>query len=208
MPPMGNTWIRPGTTKEGENQETDEIVQFLSGIIAIYLQQAESKQAKINLGLQEPSGSGRTYSALLLAFGLINDWNKIAIINTENRSVDLYAHLGSYQVLDLEKLLTPERYSGSYRHLRKTGIKAIIIDTISHEWEGVGGILDIHGAMIGNSFTNWAKVTPRHNPFLQRILQSKCHIIAMIRSKQDYVLPEKNGKMVPEKVGLKAVIRE
>jgi len=62
--------------------------------------------------------------------------------------------------------------------------------------------------MAGNSFTNWNRVTPRHNAFVQKILQSPCHIIATIRSKQDYVLTDKNGKMVPEKVGLKGVTRE
>ena len=62
--------------------------------------------------------------------------------------------------------------------------------------------------MVGNSFTNWNKVTPRHNAFVQKILQSRCHVIATIRSKQDYVLSEKNGKMVPEKVGLKGITRE
>src|SRR5665647_99005 len=151
------------------------------------LQQAERKQAKIKLGLQSPSGGGKTYSALLLAFGMINDWSKIAVIDTENHSADLYAHLGSYQVLDLEKPFTPERYMEAIDICEKAGMEAIIIDSISHEWEGVGGILDIHGAMMGNSFTNWAKVTPRHNSFIQRILQSNCHLIATIRSKVDYV---------------------
>ena len=172
------------------------------------LQQAERRQAKIKLGLQGPSGSGKTYSALLLAYGLINDWSKIAIIDTENHSADLYAHLGSYQVLALEKPFSPERYNEALDVCEKAGMEAVIIDSISHEWEGIGGILDVHGAMIGNSFTNWAKVTPRHNAFVQKILQSNCHIIATIRSKQDYVLSEKNGKMVPEKVGLKGVTRE
>ncbi len=172
------------------------------------LQTAERKQAKMKMGLQGPSGSGKTYSALLLAYGLINDWSKIAIIDTENHSADLYAHLGNYQVLALEQPYSPERYMEAIDICEKAEMGAIIIDSISHEWEGIGGILDTHGAMIGNSFTNWAKVTPRHNAFIQRILQSRSHIIATIRSKQDYVLSDKNGKMVPEKVGLKGVTRE
>jgi hypothetical protein len=172
------------------------------------LQQAERKQAKIKLGLQSPSGAGKTYSALLLAYGLINDWSKIAVIDTENHSADLYAHLGNYQVLALEQPFTPERYMEAIEICEKAGMEAIIIDSISHEWESTGGILDIHGAMMGNSFTNWSKVTPRHNAFIQKILQSNSHIIATIRSKQDYVLSEKNGKMVPEKIGLKGVTRE
>lgn len=56
------------------------------------LQTAERKQAKIKIGIQGPSGSGKTYSSLLLAFGMTNDWSKIAIIDTENHSADLYAH--------------------------------------------------------------------------------------------------------------------
>jgi hypothetical protein len=61
---------------------------------------------------------------------------------------------------------------------------------------------------VGNSYTNWNKLTPRHNSFIQHILQSPSHIIGCIRSKQDYVLSDKNGKMVPEKVGLRGVTRE
>jgi hypothetical protein len=172
------------------------------------LRNAERRQAKIKMGLQAPSGAGKTYSALLLAYGLINDWSKIAVIDTENHSADLYAHLGNYQVLALEQPFSPERYIQAIEVCEKAGMEVIIIDSISHEWESTGGILDIHGAMMGNSFTNWAKVTPRHNGFVQKILQSGCHIIATIRSKQDYVLSEKNGKMVPEKIGLKGVTRE
>ena len=62
--------------------------------------------------------------------------------------------------------------------------------------------------MAGNTFTNWNKVTPRHNAFVQKILQSNCHIISTIRSKTDYTLTEKNGKMVPEKVELKGITRD
>ena len=172
------------------------------------LQQAERKQAKIKLGIQGPAGAGKTYSALLIAYGMTKAWSKIAVIDTENHSANLYSHLGGFNVLALDKPFTPERYIEAIEICEKAEMQVVVIDSISHEWEGTGGILDIHGAMMGNSFTNWSRVTPRHNDFVQKILQSPCHIIATIRSKQDYVLSEKNGKMVPEKVGLKGATRE
>ncbi len=172
------------------------------------IRQAERKRAKIKLGLQGPSGSGKTYSSLLLAEGLTNDLKKVAIIDTENGSADLYAHLGEYNVLRLIKPFTPERYIEALDTCEKAGIEVIIIDSITQEWDGTGGILETHGNMTGNSFTNWSRLTPRHNAFVQKILQSSCHVIATVRSKQDYVLSEKNGKYVPEKVGLKGVTME
>jgi hypothetical protein len=84
-------------------------------------------------------------------------------------------------------------------------MEVIIIDSVTHEWEN---LIDYHSSLQGNSFTNWSKVTPRHNDFVQKILQSPCHVICTVRTKQDYVLNEKNGRMVPEKVGLKSVQRE
>ena len=57
-----------------------------------------------------PSGSGKTMSALLLESG-ITDWSKIVVIDTDNHSADLYAHLGQYNVLQLPKPFTPERYT-------------------------------------------------------------------------------------------------
>ena len=170
---------------------------------------AERRKAKIRLGLQGPSGSGKTYSALLIAYGLCNDWSKIVVIDTENHSADLYAHLGEYNVLTLQKPFSPENFITAIELCESnSNIEVIIIDSISMEWDGAGGVLEVHSSMVGNSFTNWNKITPRHNAFVQKMLQSNCHIIATIRSKQDYVLSEKNGKMVPEKVGLKGVTRE
>lgn len=172
------------------------------------IQKAERRQAVIKLALQGPSGSGKTYSSLLLAYGLVGNWNQIAVIDTENNSSHLYSHLGNYNVLSLTEPFSPERYIEAIDFCEKAGLKAIIIDSISQEWEGSGGIIETHGNMAGNSFTNWNRVTPRHNSFVQKILQSSCHIVATIRSKQDYVLADKNGKMVPEKVGLKGVTRD
>lgn len=169
---------------------------------------AERRQAKIKLGLQGPSGSGKTYSALLLAYGLCNDWSKVAVIDTENHSADLYAHLGQYNVLNLSEPFTPENYIKAIEACEKAMMQVIIIDSISQEWEGSGGIIETHSKMTGNSFTNWNYITPRHNAFVQKILQSPCHVLSTIRCKQDYVLSEKNGKYVPEKVGLKGVTRD
>lgn len=171
------------------------------------IRKAQRKQAKIKLALQGPSGSGKTMSALLLAAGL-TDYSNIAVVDTENHSADLYAHLGDYSVLQLQKPFSPERYIEAIETCENAGMEVILIDSITHEWEGSGGILDVHGNMPGNSFTNWAKMTPRHNAFVQKILESPCHIISTIRTKTDYTLSEKNGKMVPEKVGLKGVTRD
>ena len=168
------------------------------------LRQSERKKAKIRLALQGPSGAGKTYSALLLAKGLGNgDLSKVAVINSESAgSADIYDHLGSYNVLTLPSPYSPEKYIEAIELCEKSGIEVIIIDSISHCWEF---LLEYHSSLIGNSFTNWSKVTPRHKSFVERMLQSSCHIIATIRTKQGYVLNQKDGKYIPEKVGLKAV---
>jgi hypothetical protein len=166
---------------------------------------AERKQAKIKLGVQGPSGSGKTYSSLLIARGLVDSWEEIAVIDTENGSAHLYSHLGSYDVLSLTKPFSPERYCEAITECEKAGKGVIIIDSISPEWNN---ILELHGNMPGNSFSNWGKLTPVHNSFVHRMLHSPCHLIASIRSKQEYVIADKNGKMVPEKVGLQGVTRE
>jgi hypothetical protein len=172
------------------------------------LRKTNRSQAKIRLALQGPSGSGKTYSSLLIAHGLCKDWSKIAVIDTENKSADLYAHLGDYNVITLTAPFTPERYAEAIETCENAEMEVIIIDSLSHEWEGDGGILDTHSQMIGNSFTNWSKVTPRHNALVQRMLNSNAHIIATVRSKQEYVLAEKIGKQVPEKVGMKGIQRD
>jgi hypothetical protein len=169
------------------------------------IRKSERKKAKIKLALQGSSGSGKTYSSLLIAKGLTGgDFTKTAIIDTENKSADLYAHLGDYNVVSMEPPYSPERYIEAIVLCENAGMQVIIIDSISHCWDY---LLDVHSNMPGNSFTNWGKITPRQNAFINKILRSNAHVISTMRVKQDYVLNQKNGRFVPEKVGLKAIQR-
>lgn len=176
---------------------------------------AERRQAKLRIGIFGSSGSGKTMSALKLARGLATGWDKIAVIDTENGSADLYSHLGNYNVLTLKAPFNPEKYIEAISYCEQQEMEVIIIDSITHEWAGEGGILDESdrlGKTAKNAFTIWGQLTPRHNRFISKILFANAIVIACGRSKQDYVLNEieKNGRKVnvPEKVGLKAITRE
>lgn len=170
------------------------------------LRQSQRKKAKIKMALQAPSGAGKTMSAILLAKGLCNgDLSRVVVIDTENGSADLYAHLGNYNVISLKPPFTPQQYVEAINVCEKAGMEVIIIDSISHCWDY---LLDYHSSLAGNSFTNWAKIKPLEKSFMDKILQCDAHVIATMRTKQDYVLNQKDGKFIPEKVGLKAVQRD
>lgn len=173
------------------------------------LKKATRQQVKLRMGLSAVSGGGKTYSALLLAFGITNDWSKIAVIDTENGSASLYSHLGDFQTIDFKAPYSPERYIECIKACENAGIEVCIIDSITHEWDGKGGIIEISNSMSGNSFTNWAKITPRHDAFINAILQSPMHMITSVRRKQDYEMSKgSDGKVKVEKAGLKEITRE
>ena len=104
---------------------------------------------------------------------------QIVVIDSENNSADLYAHLGNYNVLSLQNNYSPENYMEAIEICEKAGMEVIIIDSMSQCWDF---LLDCHANMQGNSFTNWGKITPRQTAFIQKLLQSNCHIISTLRT--------------------------
>jgi hypothetical protein len=177
--------------------------------MSLQLKKAQKHKVKIKIGVQGSAGSGKTYSALKMALGFTSI-DRIAVIDTENGSASLYSDLfGEFLTLELPPPYTPERCIEAIDICAKSDVDVIIFDSISHEWIGEGGMLDLADQMAGNSFTNWSKLSPRHNRFINKILSCSKHMICTMRSKQDYVLVEnEKGKMVPEKVGMKSVTRD
>ncbi|MEG2309140.1 AAA family ATPase [Chryseobacterium sp.] len=172
------------------------------------LKQSQRQQVKLRLGLSGASGFGKTKSALLLAYGMTQDWSKIAVVDTENSSASLYSDLGNYKVLDLQAPYSPERYIQAIELCENSGIEVIIIDSASHEWNGSGGCLEIH-EKLGGRFQDWSQVTPRHQAFINKILQSSCHVITTTRRKMDYSLDiGSNGKTKVVKHGTKEITRD
>jgi hypothetical protein len=176
--------------------------------MAIQIRRATRQKVKIKMAFEGASGSGKTTSALLTAKGLCGNMEKVIVLDTENRSSELYCHLGEFSVIEMLPPFTPESFIEAINEAYKAGFEVIIIDSASAEWVGVGGVLEMHAVMAGNSFTNWNKLTPRHQNFVNAILNTDCHFICNLRTKTDYVLVEKNGKQVPEKVGMKPETRE
>lgn len=178
---------------------------------------AERKKARLRMGIAGPSGAGKTYSSLLIAYGIAGDWEKIAVIDTEHGSADLYADLGPYAVCPIEAPYLPDKYTNLIQEAEKEGFEVVVIDSLSHAWAGEGGLLDMKDKIAesgkGNSYTAWKTVTPKHNQLVESILKSKCHIIATMRSKTEYVLVEEtnsNGRKVqtPKKVGMAPIQRD
>ncbi|RYZ90322.1 MAG: hypothetical protein EOP04_04255 [Proteobacteria bacterium] len=164
------------------------------------------------MGIAGPSGTGKTYSAILLAKGLAKNPENIVIIDTE-RSADKYAgrtELGSFKVIRLYESKDPDRYSpasfaGAMRCAAEGGMEVVIIDSASHEWHWCLNYLQ----KIGGRYQDFSKVTPLHEGFLRAIIQCSMHVILCFRSKTDYVILNEPGKKpTVEKVGLKKETRE
>ena len=172
------------------------------------LRKASKRQAKIKLAISAPTGFGKTYSSLLLAKGLVGQWDKIAVIDSENESADLYSDLGEYFVVPMKPPYTIDSFKKAVKSCVDAGIECIIIDSTYHYWHGKGGLLEYNSSLGGNSFANWAKTNPLYSDFLDTILQTNVHFICTSRKKQAYEVVENNGKKSVEKKGMEDQIRD
>jgi hypothetical protein len=149
-------------------------------------------------------------SALCLAKGIVGSTGgKIVLIDTENDSASLYADVVDFLTAPLDAPYTPEKYIEYIKAATALPeCEVLVIDSTTHEWAGVGGCLDIHSKLPGNSYMNWGKVLPRHQSFIEAITSAPCHVITTVRSKTAYEVEDDNGKKVPRKVGMAPVQRD
>lgn len=162
--------------------------------------QAKREKIWVKVLLGGSSGSGKTYTGLRLATGIASKCgSRVASVDTENGRIRYYANEFDFDDMQLEEPYSPEKYMEAIDIAVDAGYKVILIDSITHEWKYIN---DEHDKMPGNSFTNWGKIKPRHNRFMEKLLQSPIHTIITTRGKDDYILEDKNGKQVPKKVGV------
>lgn len=187
---------------------------------------AQREKEKAIVGFIGPSGSGKTAGALLVAYGMMREaypdasdkevWSKIGVVDTEHRRAKLYANLqfddvriGGFKHIDFTPPYTTERYQMALEAIKEAGAEVVIIDSLSHNWAGEGGIVEKHGEMQGNSFQNWGKLAPETTKLIKTLTQNDVHILATLRTKTEYVVePNSEGKMAPRKVGTKPVQKD
>lgn len=187
---------------------------------------ARREKQKAIIGFIGPSGSGKTVSALRMAYGMMLEaypdaseeelWSKIGVADTEHGRSLLYwnevfgdMRVGDFIHIDFDAPYTTERYNGAVQALKKSGCEVIIIDSLSHNWQGEGGIIETHSNMSGNSFQNWGKLSSETTNLVKTLTRNDVHILCTLRTKTEYALEENDkGKMAPKKIGTKPVQKD
>ncbi|RYZ46868.1 MAG: ATP-binding protein [Myxococcaceae bacterium] len=173
---------------------------------------ATKKNSRLRLALLGPPGSGKTFTALRIARGLVGPTGRIALGDTERGSASKYADRFNFDAQDMETF-GPRDYVALIQEAERGGYDALIIDSLSHAWMGKGGALEMvdnvaKASKSKNSFDAWRTVTPEHNNMVDAILRARLHIIVTMRVKTEYVVEDVNGKKTPRKVGMAPVQRD
>ncbi|GAO43757.1 AAA family ATPase [Flavihumibacter petaseus] len=153
--------------------------------------------SKAIIGIAGVSGSGKTYTALKIARGMVEKPSQIGFLDTENKRGSLYADIldGDFMIGDLYPPFSPKRYSEAIKEFQNAGVKVLVIDSVSHEWEGEGGCDDIANAALQNDkkMANWIGAKREHKSFMNTLLQCDMNIICCLRAREktDFKNPNK-----------------
>lgn len=167
--------------------------------MAPQFKKATRDQSKVRMAITGPTGSGKTYTALSIARHL---GKRVALIDTENGSAALYSDEFDFDVLELGDNYHPQRYVEAIRAAASAGYDVVIVDSLSHAWNGKGGVLEI----AGGKFTGWKDARPAHEMLVNCLvsMRQRIHIIATMRSAMEHVQEEVDGKKVVRKLGMEA----
>lgn len=165
--------------------------------------QATRKAVPMLVSLSGTSGSGKTFSGLLLAAGIAGE-DRVGMIDAENGRGTLYeddpairaALPNGYAYTAITPSYTPARYVMALRSMEAAGVKVCLIDSTSHEWEGEGGCCDIAENNKLRGMPNWSMAKREHKKFLAYCLSSPMHIIFCLRAR-DKVKITQDNKVVP-----------
>lgn len=169
---------------------------------------AEKKNVKQKVVLAGPAGSGKTYTALLIATKFLKG-KKVAVIDSEKGRSERYA--GTFDFVVEKPLKFDLRgYIAMVEAAAKAGVDVLILDSFSHVWNGEGGALEQVDMLGGNKFSNgWKTVTPLYNELIRKLQTYPGHVIVTMRVKTEYVVETNDqGKAVPRKIGTKPIHRE
>lgn len=165
---------------------------------------ATKRRAKLRLAISGLSGGGKTYTALAIATAL---GKRVAVADTEHGSASLYSDLFKFDVVELASH-HPNQYMEIIRAASQD-YDVLVIDSLSHAWNGTGGVLEIVDQFTNKFGSGWRTASPLHNKLIHSILAAPIHVIVTMRSKMAYEV-EKNdkGKVQIKKVGLQPIQRE
>lgn len=165
--------------------------------------------SKARIALAGPSGSGKTYTALALATRLSDN---VGVIDTERGRASLYVGVNGWEFATHNpQSFSPTSLTEALAVAAGNGIGCIVVDSLSHYWMGVDGMLEQadRKAKNGNSFSGWKEVRPDERRMLDALASFPGHVIVTLRVKTEYVIEEnERGKKVPRKVGMKPEQRE
>jgi len=178
--------------------------------MAVQIRKARRSATKLRLLLTGPSNSGKTWGSLTIAKGL---GGRCVVIDTEQGSSDIYDTLHEFDVIDLRPPFTPEAYIAAIQAAEEAGYEVIVVDSISHEWTGKGGCLELvdevaRAKFRGNTWSAYSEITPRHRAFVDAMLRSSAHIIATGRAKTETAQVDENGRKKVVKLGMKTETRD